>query len=146
MSDSKAVRVVLDTNVLVAAARSRQGASIALVRSIPNPSFDFCLSVGLYAEWQDVLTRPDNLPPDRTSEDAQAFLRYLASQSQLQEVHFLWRPFLPDANDDMVLELAFAAGCRYIITHNVKDFRGSERLGISAMAPRDFLSLIRKKP
>ena len=45
----------------------------------------------------------------------------------------------------MVLELAFAAGCRYIVTHNVKDFRGSGQLGVSAPSPRDFLKLIRKK-
>ncbi|MBC7854993.1 MAG: PIN domain-containing protein, partial [Pirellulaceae bacterium] len=57
MSNSTALRVVLDTNVLVAAARSRRGASFALVSSIPAPEFQICLSVGLYAEWQDVLTR-----------------------------------------------------------------------------------------
>lgn len=55
------LRVVLDTNVLVAAARSSLGASFALVRSIPAPKFQPCLSVGLYAEWQEVLTRPENL-------------------------------------------------------------------------------------
>jgi putative PIN family toxin of toxin-antitoxin system len=146
MSDPAAVRVVLDTNVLAAAARSRQGASFALVSAIPAAEFQPCLSVGLYTEWQEVLTRPENLPPGRTSEDALGFLRYLASQSHLQEIHFLWRPFLPDADDDMVLELAFAAGCRHIITHNVRDFRGSEQLGVTALAPRDFLNLIRKKP
>src|SRR5215472_3185399 len=112
MSTTPPIRVVLDTNVLVAAARSRQGASFALVSSIPAPEFQPCLSVGLYAEWQEVLMRQENLPPDRTPEDALAFVRYLASQSHLQEIHFLWRPFLPDANDDMVLELAFAARCR----------------------------------
>lgn len=146
MSTSATMRVVLDTNVLVAAARSRQGASFALVSSIPAPEFQPCLSVGLYAEWQDVLTRAENLPPGQTPEDALAFLRYLASQSHLQAVHFLWRPFLRDADDDMVLELALAAGCRYIITHNVKDYDGSEQVGVSAMSPRDFLNLIRKKP
>jgi len=138
--------VVVDTCVLVAAGRSRQGASFALVSSIPAPEFQPCLSVGLYAEWQDVLTRPENLPPGQTPEDALRFLRYLASQSHLQEIHFLWRPFLPDADDDMVLELAFAAGCRHIITHNIKDFHGSEQLGVIALSPRDFLNLIRKKP
>jgi len=140
------MRVVLDTNLLVAAARSRQGASFALVSSIPAPEFQPCLSVGLYAEWQDVLTRAENLPPGRTAEDALGFLRYLASQSHLQEIHFLWRPFLPDADDDMALELAFAASCRHIITHNVKDFHGSEQLGVTALSPREFLNLIRKKP
>jgi predicted nucleic acid-binding protein len=140
------IRVVLGTNVLVAAIRSRRGASFALVSSIPAPEFQPCLSVGLYAEWQEVLTRPENLPPGRTPEDALAFVRYLAGQSHLQEIHFLWRPFLADADDDMVLELAFAAGCRHIITHNVKDFHGSEQLGVTALPPRKFLDLIRRKP
>lgn len=146
MSNSVPVRVVLDTNVLVAAARSRQGASFALVSRIPAPEFQPCLSVGLYAEWQDVLTRPENLPPGRTSEDALGFVRYLAGQSHLQEIHFLWRPFLADADDDMVLELAFAAGCRHIITHNARDYRGSEQLGVSVLSPREFLSLIQRMP
>ncbi len=146
MSSSTELRVVLDTNVLVAAVRSRQGASFALVSSIPAPEFQPCLSVGLYAEWQEVLSRPENLPPGRTPEDALGFVRFLASQSHLQEIHFLWRPFLTDADDDMVLELAFAAGCQNIITHNVKDFHGSEQLGVAAISPRDFLNLKRKKP
>lgn len=140
------MRVVLDTNVLVAAARSRQGASFALLSLIPTGQFDLCISVSLYAEWQDVLLRPANLPPGRTPEDALGFLRYLASQARLQEIHFLWRPCLPDADDDMVLELAFASHCRYIITHNVGDFRGSERFGITALLPRDFLKLLRGTP
>jgi putative PIN family toxin of toxin-antitoxin system len=139
------MRVVLDTSVLVAAARSRRGASFALVNSIPAGQFQPCLSVGLYTEWQEVLTRPENIPEGQTAEGARRFLRYLASQSHLQEIHFLWRPFLPDADDDLILELAFAAGCPYIITHNVKDFHGSEQLGINAVPPGDFLKLIRRK-
>ena len=140
------MRVVFDTSVLVAAARSRQGASFALVSSIPAPEFQICLSVGLYAEWQGVLTRAEHLPSGRTAEDALGFLRYLARQAHLQEIHFLWRPFLPDADDDMILELAFAAGCRHIVTHNVRDFRGAEQLGVTPISPGDFLNLIRPRP
>ena len=62
-----------------------------------------------------------------------------------QEIHFFWRPHLPDADDDMLLELAFAAGCRHVVTHNVKDFHGSEQLGVAPLSPREFLSLIRRK-
>jgi hypothetical protein len=69
---------------------------------------------------------------------------YLASQSNLQAIHFQSRPFLPNA-DDMVLELAFAARCSYIVTHNIKDFRNCEQLGIKAITPRDFLPLTRLK-
>ena len=139
------MRVVIDTSVMVAAARSRFGASYAVVRAFPAPEFQLCLSVGLYTEWQSVLTRPEHLPPDQTAENALRFLRYLASQAHLQEIHFLWRPFLNDANDDMVLELAFAARCGYIVTHNVNDFQGSEQLGVTAIRPREFLKLIRKQ-
>ena len=98
----------------------------------------------MYAEWQEVLARPEHLPPGGTPEDALRFLRYLASQAHLQEIHFLWRPFLADADDDLVLELAFAAGCRHIVTYNVNDFHGSEQLGVIALTPRDFLNLVRK--
>jgi putative PIN family toxin of toxin-antitoxin system len=139
------MRVVFDTSVLVAAARSRRGVSYALVSSIPSPDFQLCLSVSLYTEWQGVLTRAENLAPGRTAEDTRRYLRYLASQSHLQEIHFLWRPFLRDADDEMVLEVAFASGCRHIVTHNVKDFDGSEHLGITALSPREFLDLIQKK-
>ena len=137
------MKVVFDTCVLVAAARSRLGASFALVSAIPSPEYQLCLSVGLYLEWEAVLTRDANLPPGRTADDARAFLRYLASQAHLQEIHFLWRPCLPDPDDDMVLELAFAAGCQYIVTHNVRDFHGAERFGVAAITPRDLLKLIK---
>ncbi|MGD9632047.1 MAG: putative toxin-antitoxin system toxin component, PIN family [Pirellulales bacterium] len=140
------MRVVIDTNVLVAAARSRRGASYALVSSIPAAEFEPCLSVGLYAEWQEVLSRAENLLPGLTEEAARAFVRYLASQAHLQEIHFLWRPMLSDADDDMVLELAFAAGCQHIITHNVGHFRGSEQLSVTAITPGNFLKLVRKIP
>jgi predicted nucleic acid-binding protein len=138
------MRVVFDTSVLVAAARSRRGASFALISGIPSASFQICLSVGLYAEWQDVLSRAEHLPPGQTAADALAFLRYLASQAWLQDLFFLWRPFLPDPDDDMILELAFAAGCKYVVTHNVRHFRGCEQLGIAAVTPGDFLKLIGK--
>ena len=138
-----AMRVVFDTSLLVAAARSNLGASYALLSAIPSPRFQICLSVGLYAEWQEVLTRPENIPATLTADDVRRFLRYLAGQAHLQEIHFLWRPFLRDADDDLVLELAFAAGCDYIVTHNMNDFRGSEQLGVQAVTPGDFLRMTR---
>ncbi len=136
------MRVGFDTTLLVAAARTKRGASYALICSIPSPKFEICLSVGLYTEWQQVLSRPENLLSGSNAEDALRFLRYLASQAHLQGIHFLWRPFLPDPNDDMILELAFASGCQYIVTHNVTDFEGSQQLGVTAVLPGAFLKLI----
>ncbi len=91
----------------------------------------------------EVLTRAENLTPNLTAEDAAGFVRYLANQSHLQEIHFLWRPYLPDSGDDMVLELALAAGCEYIITHNATDFAGVERVGVTSISPSDFLKIAR---
>ena len=137
------MRVVLDTSVLVAAARSRRGASFTLIEAIPDRKFQLCLSVALYAEWHDALSRPEHVIPGTSPEITIGFLRYIASQAHLQEIYFLWRPFLPDADDDMILELAVAAHCRIIVTHNVRDFAGADQYGIECMPPGDFLRLLR---
>ena len=140
------MRIVLDTSVLVAATRSRQGASFQLVSTLPCAEFQPALTVALYTEWQAVLTRPEHLPPGTGPEDALAFLRYLASISHLQSVHFLWRPFLRDPDDDMVLECAVNSSSPFIVTHNVRDFRRTESLGVRSLTPRDFLLHLRSLP
>jgi putative PIN family toxin of toxin-antitoxin system len=139
------IKIVLDTSVLVSAARSRNGASFALVSSMPTPRFQICLSVAVYTEYQAVLTRPEHLPPGANADAALGFIRYLASLAHLQDVHFLWRPFLRDPDDDMLLECAVAAGCAYIVTHNIKDFRRTEQLGVKAVTPGRFLQILKEK-
>lgn len=136
------MKIVLDTNILVAAARSQQGASYLLMQLIPDDRFQICLSLPLYLEYQDVLTRTENQGKLFTPKQIVGFIRYLASQAHLQEIYFHWRPFLPDANDDMILELAVAAKAEAIVTFNLKDFRGIETFGITAIKPGDFLAKI----
>lgn len=140
------MRMVLDTNVLVAATRSRNGASFELLSLLPDPRFQIALSVALYTEWQDVLTRPEHLPPGMGPNDARGFLRYLASVAHLQDVYYLWRPFLRDPDDDMVLECAVAAGSRYLVTHNLRDFLRIAELGVQPVTPAQFLALLRSTP
>ena len=138
------MRVVLDTNVLVAAARSRRGASNALLASLPSSHFQPVVSVPLFIEYRDALLRPENLL-SRTPAQAEAFLDFLLAASHLQEIFFLWRPALPDPDDDLVLELAVGAGCAYIVSHNLRDFRGAEKWGITAVTPAEFLKLVKSK-
>ena len=140
------MRVVLDTTVLVAASRSRNGASFQLVSMLPSRQFEIALTIALYTEWQAVLTRPAHMPPGITAEAALGFLRYLASTAHLQDVHFLWRPFLRDPDDDMVLECAASSGSQFIVTHNTRDFRRAPELKVQAILPGDFLKLLRSSP
>ena len=137
------MKVVFDTSVLVSATRSKSGASHALLSKLPDASFQTVISVALFAEYRAVLLRPENLL-ERNALQAEGFLDFMISVSHLQEVFFRWRPELPDPDDDLILELAAAAGCRYIVTHNLRDFRGVEKWGVTAVPPGDFLKLIQK--
>lgn len=139
------MRVILDTSVLVAAARSRNGASYQLLSMLPSRDFEIALTVALYTEWQAVLTRPEHMPHGVTVDATLGFLRYLASLAHLQDVHFLWRPFLRDPDDDMVMECAVASGSQFIVTHNMKDFKRAPELKVQAIKPADFLNLLRSK-
>lgn len=73
-------------------------------------------------------------------------MRYFGSVALLQPIYFLWRPYLPDPGDDMILELAFAAGCRYIVTHNVRHFVGCDKLGIEPITPGELMRLLKQDP
>jgi putative PIN family toxin of toxin-antitoxin system len=139
------LRVTLDISVLVAAARSRDGASFHLLSILSSSKFEIALTVALYTDWQSVLTRPEHLPPGANAEAATRFLRYLASIAHLQDVHFLWRPLLRDPDDDMVLECAVASSSQYIVTHNVKVFKRAPELKVNAITPAEFLTLLRSK-
>jgi predicted nucleic acid-binding protein len=66
-------------------------------------------------------------------------LDYLCQVGKRQAIYFGWRPTLADANDDMVLELAVAANCDAIVTHNRRDFQGVHRFGVRVLTPAELL-------
>jgi putative PIN family toxin of toxin-antitoxin system len=139
------MRVVIDTNVLVAAARSRNGASHALLSRLPDKRFTPAVSVPLFLEYRAVLLRAENLV-GRPAAQAEGFLDFFLSASHLQEIFYTWRPVLPDPGDDMLLELAVAASAETIVTHNLRDFRGTDKWGVAAVTPSDFLKLVAQSP
>jgi len=101
------MRLVLDTNVLVTAFRSRTGASAEVVRLIRRRELTMLATVSLFLEYEEVLTRPEHLArAEITATEAEGALDVLAAVLEPVEPHFLWRPRLRDADDDMVLEAA----------------------------------------
>jgi len=134
------MKIVIDTNVLVAALRSRRGASFKLLSSLPNDKFSIFISVPLVLEYEDALMRLESSAI--TEQDIRNFVDFLCEIGHHQEIFFLWRPFLPDPSDDHVLEVAVAAGCDAIVTYNKRDFKGIERFGLRVLDPRELLSEI----
>lgn len=100
------------------------------------------MSVSLVLEYESVLLR-HTVESQLTERDVQVLVDYICDVATWQEIFFLWRPFLRDPNDDLILELAVAAGCSAIVTHNVRDFAGAEQLGIQVLTPQRFLELLR---
>lgn len=134
--------VVIDTNVLVSALRSRDGASFLLISLLgENDKFDIYISVALVLEYEDAAKRL--LGKIQITEDViDDVIDYICQIGNEQQVFFLWRPFLKDPNDDMVLELAVAAEGNFIITHNKQDFKNIKEFGLQAISPAEFLRMI----
>jgi putative PIN family toxin of toxin-antitoxin system len=134
-------QVVLDTNVWIAALRSRRGASFKVLSLVGQGLFQINLSVPLVFEYEETAKRLAGEVP-LTAHDIDAVLDYLCRVGNRWQIYYLWRPFLPDPKDDMVLELAVAAGCEAIVTFNQSDFRGVEQFGVQVVRPQELLHRI----
>lgn len=53
------IRVVIDTNVLIAAFRSKRGAANHLLMTLEDKRFEIAVSPSLIFEYEDVLKRPE---------------------------------------------------------------------------------------
>jgi putative PIN family toxin of toxin-antitoxin system len=134
-------QIVIDTNVIIAALRSKRGASSKLLSLLGTGRFDIHDSVPLVLEYEDVIQR-QRAKLGLSNQDVSDFINSLCALAQHHEIYFLWRPFLSDANDELILELAVSAQCDYIVTHNLADFNGIEEFGVKAITPKEFLQII----
>jgi len=135
------MNVVIDTNVFVSSLKSRNGASYKLLYETNRDKFQQNISSTLIFEYESVAKRAEmNIALKYNQIDA--IIDMLCKWSNHCQVYFLWRPFLKDANDDFVLELAIESNSQYIITYNVRDFKGINKFDIKAITPKEFLSLI----
>ena len=95
--------------------------SVPLVLEYESAAKRICASVGL------------------TAEDVDDIIDYICKVAEHREIFYLWRPFLRDPMDDMVLEVAVESTTDYLVTHNVRHFRGAKTFGVKVVAPQRFL-------
>ena len=134
-------KIVIDTNVIVSALKSKQGTSYALFLLTGKGKFEFNISVPLVLEYEKVLFDPQIKIPF-SKKEIDKILNYICASSKHHKIYYLWRPLLKDEKDDMVLELAVSSNSDYIITFNKKDFVGAEKFGIRILSPKEFLEVI----
>jgi putative PIN family toxin of toxin-antitoxin system len=136
------MRVVLDTNVLVAGIRSSTGASREILVLVEAGALTPIMSVPLAFEYEAVLKRNELLKKTGLSiNDVDDFLDYFFSKTYRQRIDYLWRPWLTDSKDDLVLECAVNSGAHAIVTFNISHFAHVPRhFGILVLTPGEFLT------
>ncbi|MFZ0138239.1 MAG: putative toxin-antitoxin system toxin component, PIN family [Candidatus Sulfotelmatobacter sp.] len=134
-------RVVLDTSVVVAALRSRNGAANAVLRLVAQRAVTLVATPPLFLEYEDVLKRAEQrLAHKLNLQQIDEFLAELAALIEPVQARFLWRPQTHDPNDEMVLEAAINGRADALITYNISDFAsGGKRFGIEVITPADLL-------
>jgi len=138
-------RIVLDTNVLVSALRSRRGASYRLHSLAGQGLFDIVLSVPLIVEYESA-TKRQSRQLGLIHQDIDDVLDYLCGVGIHRQIYFLWRPYLRDPKDDLVLEVAVESESDHVITYNRRAFVGLERFGLQALEPGRFLEIMGEAP
>jgi putative PIN family toxin of toxin-antitoxin system len=140
------MRVVLDTDVIVAGMRSPSGASAAILRAARQGRVTLLVSVPLAMEYEAICSEAEHrLAAGLSEREVEIFLDAVVAMAEPVETHFLWRPQLRDPGDEMVLEAAVNGQADLLVTFNVRDFGDvPSRFGIELMIPRDALEGIRQ--
>jgi putative PIN family toxin of toxin-antitoxin system len=140
------LRLVLDTNVLIAAARSRNGASFAALQALRAGRYIAVASVPLLLEYEAVLKRPEHLAAGGHSERAtDAFLDALCLLVEPVDLFYLWRPQCRDPADDMVLETALNGRAEALVTLNTGDFTAAARFRLPVWTPGQLLKILNEE-
>ena len=120
-------RIVVDTNVLVSAILSPDGAAREVLRRCLTGAARPLIGNALFLEYEDVLSREELFvsapigPEDRT-----ALLDAVLGVCQWINISYLWRPNLRDESDNHLVELAVAGNAAWILTGNTRDIEAGE--------------------
>jgi putative PIN family toxin of toxin-antitoxin system len=135
------LRLIIDSNVMTSAFRSRSGASFALLDLIRRERIRMLATPPLFLEYEEVLKRPEQLAVSRLSlSDVDTALDALAALIEPVQTHMIWRPQLSDPDDEMVLEAAINGRTDALVTYNAAHFRGAAgRFGVRLAHPVEII-------
>ena len=121
------MKIVLDTNVLIAALLSNSGSNRKVVRRCLTGQLIPQIGTALFLEYEDVFARDyvlKNCLLDKMERDQ--FFDGFMSVCHWKSLYYSWRPNLKDEGDNHLIELAIASGARAIVTNNIRDFRNMD--------------------
>jgi putative PIN family toxin of toxin-antitoxin system len=135
------MRVVLDTDVVVAAMRSPKGASAALLLAADAGQLTLVATVPLFIEYEAVCLRPEHiLAAGLGRGDVIVFLDRLADLVEPVDIWFMWRPQLRDPGDELVLEAVVNGQADALVTFNRRDYMpAADSFGMPVLLPGEML-------
>ena len=145
------MRLVLDTDVLVAGLRSSSGASRVLLQAVQAGVIMPLVSVATVLEYEAVLTRREQRAAFGLGVgDVEAFLDGLVARAEHVEPHFSYRACIKDPDDEMFVAVAVNGGADAIVTFNIGDYAPANSndtaLGVTICRPGDILRRLPWRP
>jgi putative PIN family toxin of toxin-antitoxin system len=135
------MKIVLDTNVLVAGLLSPFGPCGDIVRMVSSGELVLCLDARILSEYHEVLRRPKfRFEQDKVV----ALMDYIEYRGQIVASSPLSHS-LPDPDDEPFLEIALTGGAEYLITGNHAHYPHDLCKGARVLSPTDFLKHYSKR-
>jgi putative PIN family toxin of toxin-antitoxin system len=133
------MKVVLDTNVLVAGLLSAAGPPGWVVEAPLAGEFELAFDAAIRQEYEEVLRRPEfGFTPRRVDDLLAAFDQFAFHVAAPPP----WPVALPDPDDERFLAVA-AATAGVLVTGNLRHFPVASRRGVVVLTPREFVERIR---
>lgn len=130
----------MDTDAVVAAMRSRSGASAGLLLAARAGRTTLLATAALVVEYEAVCGRAEHRrAAGFGDDDLRVFLDAVVDLVEPVQPWFRWRPQLPDPDDELVLEAALNGRADAIATFNRRDFAPAVGFGVEVLLPAEAL-------